>query len=213
MPLGSRLSKNQTYQAYYRRIQEIIQRPKTRVSGLVSLTLFTVAFFGLLAILPTFKTIAQLKKEIGESQEVRAKLQQKIEALDQAQELYRQVTPELGLINQVVPREVEFERLAWQIEWLAKTNQVQINSGEFGEFAVKDGQKPKTDKAGTIEITLNLISGYPELREFLDGLNKIDRLVSLDQITINSKGSQGSSEQASLLNTNIKAKAYFLPEK
>ena len=115
MKLAGKLSQRFDYRTYYNRVQQLAQQPKMRVSGLVSLTLFTVAFFGLFAILPTAKTISTLKKEIKESEEIEIGLQRKIVAMDEVQRVYLQIAEEIKAIETVIPNEVEFERLAWQV--------------------------------------------------------------------------------------------------
>jgi len=209
MKLAGKLGQKLSYKAYYHRVQQLAQQPKVRVSGLVSLTLFTVAFFGMFAILPTFKTITKLKKEIKESEEVQVKLQNKIAAMDQAQKFYLQATNDIEIVEKILPDRVKFERLAWQIQWVAKNNQVDISSGGFGEFPVKNLDREKQKELQAVEIDMVLAGSYVNIRAFLQDLAKIDRLIGFDQVSISSKSVQ---KQSGIINANIKAQAYYLPE-
>ena len=81
MNLADKLTGRSSYHQYYSRLKMVIERPTTKVSGLGILTVFTVVGFTIFAILPTFKTIASLKREIEDAKTVEAKLQQKIYSL------------------------------------------------------------------------------------------------------------------------------------
>jgi Tfp pilus assembly protein PilO len=209
MKLAGKLSQRLDYRTYYNRVQQLAQQPRMRVSGLVSLTLFAVAFFGLFAILPTFKTISALKKEIKESEEMEIGLQKKIAAMDEAQRVYLQIIDEIKIIEKVIPNGVEFERLAWQVQWTANSNQVEIVSGGFGEFPVKGSDNKNKEESQAIEINMIVAGSYTNIRAFLKNLTQIDRLIVADLVSINSKSAQ---KQPGTINANIKAKAYYLPE-
>ena len=209
MKLAGKLSQRFDYRTYYNRVQQLAQQPKMRVSGLVSLTLFTVAFFGLFAILPTAKTISTLKKEIKESEEIEIGLQRKIVAMDEVQRVYLQIAEEIKAIETVIPNEVEFERLAWQVQWTASNNQVEIISGGFSEFPVKDSDDKRKEGPQTVEINMIVAGSYANIRAFLKSLTEIDRLIMVELASISSKSAQ---KQPGTIDANIKARAYYLSE-
>lgn len=162
------------YDRYYQQIRVWDRQPKVRVSGLISLTIFTVAFFLNMAILPTFRTIAGLTKEIKDQQEVEAKLTKKAAGLITAETNYAKVINDLKLINQVLPEKEELERLAWQIQWLANQQGLTINTGSFGEFNLV-GEANKSDQT-ELSMELTIKGSYQQIRSFLQNLTKIDRL-------------------------------------
>lgn len=197
-----------SYSNYYKRFQQLAKKPETKISGLISLTIFTVAFFGMFAILPTFKTIASLNKEIEDAESVNIKLTKKIQALDTAGELYAGTIKEFDVISGVLPEKAFFERLAWQIHWLAKDKDLLISSGHFGEFFVT-GEKIKSDKE-VLELSTEIVidGTYGKIKEFVEDLVKIDRLITINEISINSKGYKNIIGKIS---ANIKLTAYYLP--
>ena len=195
------------YDRYYQHLKILGRQPKIRISGLVTLTIFTVAFFLSMAILPTFKTIAGLKKEISDQQEVEAKLTKKAAGLKTAEVNYAKVINDLKLINQVLPEKEELERLAWQIQWLANQQGLTISTGSFGEFnlvgqAAKPGQ---TELSAELTITGN----YQQIRNFLQGLTKIDRLIAVKEVNFNKQKLQGSGE----VTASLKLAGFYLPTK
>ena len=208
MNLGEKLTGRTSYNQYYTRLKMVLERPAAKVSSLASLTIFTVVFFLSFAILPTFKTIASLKREITDAKTTEAKLQQKIQSLNQAETLYAQIAPNLEILNQVLPSDPEFERLAWQLNWLAISHQLTIVSGSFTEFPVTGAVEVKPNEANTIEVALSLKGSYPSLKAFIADLNQLDRLIAVEEAIITSK-SVRTAEDA--LTTNLKLKAFYLP--
>jgi len=208
MGLVNKATLRQNYGDYYRRLQMITRRPEIRISGLVSLTIFTIVFFSLLAILPTVKTIIALKKEIEEIESVNKQMQRKIILLDEAQNIYMQVASDIVFVNEVLPDKINFEELAWQIHWLANENGVKIISENFDEFPIKNDieKEAKELKEITIELTIN--GKYENIRYFLGQLTRINRLISIEKLTVNKKR---LSQNLNTVNANIKAKAYYLP--
>lgn len=171
------------YDRYYQQLRILGRQPKIRISGLITLTIFTVAFFLNLAILPTFKTIAGLKKEISDQQEVETKLTKKMAGLKTAEVNYAKVVNDLKLINQVLPEKEELERLAWEIQWLARQTGVEINTGSFGEFNLA-GQAVKPDQT-ELAVELTIKGSYQQIRDFLQSLTKIDRLITIKEVNFN----------------------------
>ena len=165
-----------------------------------------MAFFGLFAILPTFKTIAGLKREIEDGEVVNLKLQNKIKSLSKAEDLYLEASNNISLMNQVLPEKAEFERIAWQIEWLALNKGVEIANGNYNEFSLVDtiGKVPEIQ---SMEIELTVNGSYPKIAEFISSITKIDRLISIRGVTISSK----KLRQGGVISANIKLMAYYLP--
>lgn len=202
------------YNNYYKRFQQLSKKPVFKVSGLISLTLFAVAFFGMFAILPTFKTIVKLNKDIEDNEVINGKLAKKILSLEKAEEVFAENTNNIKKINQILPEEVMFERLAWQIAFIANKNQINITSESFGEFDLLESSLKTTTSTTDKESELGLIvelavtGNYIQIKEFLENLTGIDRLISIDEVTITSKKTKSES---GLIVANIKLKAHYLP--
>lgn len=197
MTLADKLAGRTGYDQYYRRVKLLLNLPGAKVSGLVTLTIFTVVGFLIFAILPTFKTIASLKREIEDAQNVEAKLQQKIHSLNQAESLYGKVVSDLDLLTRLLPAGPEWERLAWQLYWLAGKNGLTLLSGTFDQ-AEKE----------FVPVSLSLKGSYPQIKTFVDDLNHLDRLIAVEELNISGKGlKQGDGR----LTANLKLKAFYLP--
>jgi len=208
MGLVNKTTLRQNYGDYYRRLQLITRRPEVKVSGLVSLTIFAIVFFSLLAILPTIKTIIALKKEIGEIESVNKQMQKKIMSLDKAQNIYMQIASDIVFVNEVLPDKINFEKLAWQIHWLASENGIKIISENFDGFPIKNDIEKEVKELKEVAIGLTINGKYENIRYFLRQLTRINRLISIEELTVNKKR---LSQNLNTVNANISAKAYYLP--
>ncbi|MEA3355455.1 MAG: type 4a pilus biogenesis protein PilO [Patescibacteria group bacterium] len=206
MKFGSRLNTSRDYNKYIKRLQQLSLNPVAKVSGIISLTIFTVAFFGIFAILPTFKTVGSLSKEIKDIKEINQKLSLKIKALGSAEDIYSQVVNDLELVNKMLPETASFDRLVWQIEWLAMNTEIELSSANFGEFQIVGPEIIEND-LGKIEVELTLVGGYSQIKYFVKKLNRIDRLISINDVRIANKSFLKKDNDVS---ANIKFNAYYL---
>ena len=167
MKFKNKLKTSRDYKKYIKRLQLLSSSSVAKVSGIVSLTIFVVAFFGVFAISPTFKTIGSLTKEVKEIEEVNQKLSLKIKALNSAEDSYSQALNDLEIINKVLPETVFFDRLAWQIEWLAMNTGLDLPSANFGGFQLI-GPELIENGLGKIQVAITLIGGYSETKKFVN---------------------------------------------
>lgn len=198
-----------TYNRYYRRFYSWGRQPYARMSGLAALTIFTVAFFCFFAILPTFKTIAQLKKQIQDYQTINNQLAKKAQALNTAQANYEKIIDQLTLLSRVLPSTESFETLSWQISWLANQTGVELTNGSFGSFPLKGSAGSELSE---IAIDLNLNAGYLATKNFIDQITQLDRLITIQNISLGNKNSS-SLKSGNQLNTTLKLTAAYLPQK
>lgn len=207
MNLSDKLTGRKSYEQYFSKMATMFDRPAAKATGLVSLTIFTVVFFSVFAIIPTFKTIGALTKEIEDTKNIEAKLQQKIHSLEQAEALYSQVLPKLTRLDRVLPPEPDFERFAWQLYWLANKNQVSLTSGSFDEFPFRGQSESGRDLNG-LEVNLSIQGNYLNLKNFIADLSRLDRLTQIDQITLSNKSIKNLGKG---LSANLKLKAFYQP--
>lgn len=198
-----------TYNRYYRRFYSWSQQPSSRMTGLAALTIFTIAFFSFFAILPTFKTIAQLKKQIDDYQTIHSQLAKKAQSLAAAQANYEKILDQIPQLNRVLPQTENFESLSWQISWLASQTGVEITSGSFGNFTLKGKLEPGLSE---VAIDLNISANYLSTKNFIDQINKLDRLITIQNVNLGSKNSSALKNNGRL-NTSLKLTAAFLPQK
>lgn len=200
------------YLNYYKRLKQLSQNPLTRVSGLVSLTFFTIAFFGIFAISPTLKTIAQLNKQIEDTETVNSKLKSKVKDLEKAEIVYSQVLESLDLVDRVLPEKNEFERLAWQISWLVVESGVEITSSSFGEFVIVGSQDKAEGKVQLISLDLSVSGSYNKIKAMLKKITEIDRLIEIETVSLTKNAADGGGKSQTLT-ANLKLKADYFDTK
>lgn len=196
--------------SYYRRIKEFSRRPEAKISGLISLTIFSVAFFGIFAIMPTFKTIAQLNKEIQDATTINSQLAKKIFVLEKAQELYSPQIGNLPLIDKILPSQVNFERLAWQLSWLIKEKNLELINANYDEFLIVGAGETKEPGPQSIPVEITVKGSYSQIKELSAELQKFDRLITVQQTTITGKKNKNNENK---IMASYKLAAYWLPEK
>ena len=198
----------QQYLQYFGRFKKLSEKPGARISGLISLTIFTVAFFALFALLPTFKTIASLNRQIEDAKLVNGKLAQKIAALNNVEGEYLRLAPDLTVVETVLPSEVAFERLAWQINWLTNNLGLTLVSGSFGEWFITQNPEQNEEVVG-LPIELAVSGSYAQIKTFVDQVVTIDRLITVDELNISNKGVSLDNQS---LTANLRLTAYYLPQ-
>src|SRR3989338_3056174 len=205
--IANRPLSRQQYVKYFTRFKKLSERPEARLSGLVSLTIFTVAFFGDFAILPTLKTIAALNRQLKDADLVNSKLQQKIVSLNTVEGEYIRLTPDLPAVEAVLPSTAAFERLAWQINWLVKNLGVEFVSGSFGEFFLTTTDQK--EEAVGLTVELSVAGSYSQIKTLIDQIVTLDRLITLNDVSISNKRVTLNNQS---LTANLKLTAYYLPE-
>lgn len=201
-----KFASKQEYLRFYQRFRQLSQKPGARLSGLVSLTIFTIAFFIMFAILPTLQTIAQLNRQIADAKLVDTKLQQKLTALNRAEAEYLKLTPNLNLINDVVPGKANFDRLAWQINWLVNNLNLQITGGSFGEFFLKT--TANDNQLTALPMELAVTGNYQQIKALVEQIVNLDRLITVDELAISNKKINLRNQA---ITASLKMTAYYLP--
>ncbi|MEK7622888.1 MAG: type 4a pilus biogenesis protein PilO [Patescibacteria group bacterium] len=201
---------NVNHSDYYRRLKEFSRQPEAKISGLISLTIFTVTFFGIFAIMPTFKTIAQLNKEIQDATTINNQLAKKVFVLESAQELYSQQIDNLPLIDKILPAQISFERLTWQLSWLIKEKGLELVNANYDEFLIVGASETKEPGPQSMPMEITVKGSFSQIKELTAALQKFDRLITLQQATITSKKNKNDDNK---IMANFKLATYWLPEK
>lgn len=205
MPVNLGLSNRYyRYRHYAFDISSLYKKKKARVYTGVILSLFTVAFFGSFAIRPTLVTISGLLKEIKDKKEVVAKMDQKIDSLNRAQMNYTQVRDQLSLVEESLPLDPNLPLLLKQFESLARLSSVTLESVRFEETNLQGEKEKKESQA--VGFSLTLVSNYENLKNFLNSLDTLRRIVSVESFGFTSQ-KEGEVQQLTL---TIKANAHYL---
>lgn len=189
-------------------VSPIFKSRRNQAYTMIVLSLFAMSFFGFMAVRPTLKTIATLKRKIIDNTEVNQKLEQKINALVQAQDEFKRIQPDLGKVYSLLPERAEFPLLLSKLENVAKVHNTTITNLQFEPILLygTDAETPiapppvtqedttsptsKSVLGETTEITpfnfeLTFTGNYQDLIALLDRLTKFERLLTINSVQIN----------------------------
>jgi Tfp pilus assembly protein PilO len=189
-------------------LKQLYSQPQFRVTANLFLSVITCLFFVSFAIRPTLSTIASLKKQIKDEQQVLTLLEQKVQALKTAEETYYQSQSHFDSLDRAIPTNPEVSRLATQITYLANLHNVLVESIGVDQFNLVDN-KPVDKKTPaekiTVEFTLSFEGGWNDTKTFLEDLERIDRIVTIS--TVNQTVSEN------IISTTINGQVYYFPKK
>lgn len=197
----------QRYRHYFNAVGQIYAQKKVRTYGGIVLSLFAIAFFLIFAIKPTLVAIASLKKEIQDQQEIADKLDKKISALSQAQQIYYQLLPDFSLIDEAMPKTPDLGNLAILLEVIASRNSVALGSVLFNLTPLQwSGQNLKDPQLATFSISVD--GTYENLNNFLSMITRTKRLTAINSLGFrpSKKNVEGSNNNLTL---TVSANGYY----
>jgi len=189
------------YRRYFFNIRQFYKGKKARVYTEIVLYFLTTAFFLFFAIRPTVLTISELIKKIKDQRLIAQKLEEKINALNLAQQELRAIQDNLYLVDQALPKDSQISILIKQIEFLGIRNNVVIEGVQYSSLPLKD--KIQEGKKEEVKFKTGVSGNYQDLKNFLFSLFNLRRIIIIDEFgfKVNKEGN---------LVLNIGAKAFFL---
>ena len=188
--------------AYFENVIDLKNKRTIQFTYLV-LTVIALTFFGLFAINPTLTTIAKLERELDDNQFVDDQLQRKIQNLSSLQTSYAGISNDLPMIESSIPKNPQAPILIAQVQSVAKTNNVTLLSTQV--FPVELNENAKTDKNQSAFSFIILGEGSnSSISDFVDRMSKMQRVISLDQITLTKR-----ADSSDLLQISLRGSAYF----
>ena len=190
--------KNVNYEKYYRDLLPYLKQEKNQQYIALILTFGASIFFALFAINPTLSTIAKLRREITDGKIVDQKLAQKINSLSSLSQQYQTVQNDISYILDAVPQKAEAPTLIAQIQSVAKNSSVSISSIDVSPIDLNDQQGSNS----TFNFDLSVAGNYQGLQTFMSSLINMQRVISIDSISITKGDGQ-------TLQLNLKGTAYY----
>lgn len=175
----------------------------------ILLSLATISVLGLFALRPTLVTIGSLTSRIREKEETIQKLDQKINALRQAQEAKSRQSANISLLTEAIPDNSSPHTFYPQVEGLSTRNQVGLVTYSIDKAVVKgvssgQGDRPSgSNIAGEQYLTgsFSFASDYQSIQRFMLELENMIRPAEITDYTL---GPKAGEEQLVGLILNIK---------
>lgn len=216
------------YRRYYQSIEPLLAKPKAQNYTTVVFSFLAVSLFGWYAIRPTIQTILTLRREIQDKTEISQKMEDKINALIQAQATYSEVEAAIPTLNEALPANPDAIPLVVQLRNLARLANVNLSSVQLpavplvAKEATPSGTKSKTpaksDKQQPFEVTAAVTGDYEGILKFLVGLRQMRRIVSIGSIYVvpHTRFDVSASDSATItaqeLQLTIQMTSYYLME-
>src|SRR3989344_2050602 len=169
--MAARWQQNyQLYRRYLRNLSLMYQR-REDVQTYVELllTMSVIIIFALFAIRPTFVTITELAVQIDSKEDTIEQLDQKIDSLSEAQDLFNQNRVAIALVDSTIPNEPLPDIFTRQFEGLTKKKE------EVDLFPVD---------ASSWEYSWDVGGSYDKLFLLLKEIEKMRRPLFIDQISL-----------------------------
>ena len=203
-------------QHYSRDLQRYYRMPATQVSLTLVLSLFIVAIFIIFALGPTLVAITTLQTTITDSQQTLQQLDTKINTLKVITTQFTAIKPTLSTLNLSIPNTgAAYSPLTMTIDALATQAGVSMESETVGStllysriLAPFDPNKAQTVVA--LPLTIRVVGSYPQITQFLTQLLSIDRIVSLNTVTI--AKSSSTKTGTTIVTLDVSGNAYYLAD-
>lgn len=195
-------------------LQKLAKDKKARSFAWLSMTIFAISFFSVVAIRPTLVTIAKLTREIKDKKEANKQLEDKINTLIAAQDEYVKNSDNIFLLDQSLPKKSEFPLFAFSLEQLASGSGIEIKSFSFEKiFITKNTNAKLANQAYSIlGFSLTASGDYFKLKDFISKLETSRRIIKVDGVSFKQakkKTTQASELPSSEIVISVSGKAFF----
>lgn len=198
MKIQKDLLKNFSTSKYLKNLPDFQEERTKNVTTLV-LTLVTLSIFGLFAISPTLSTIANLRKQLDDSNLVHEKLEEKIANLELLNRQYNLIEKDVPLILTAVPQTPDTSRLVGQLQAIALFSSVQITRIQVFQVEVSQSKT----KNPSFVFSIGVLGTSDNISNFLLLLSNFDRIVTIDIL------SQNLQEENGITQLELRGKAYY----
>lgn len=196
------LFKNLQKKKFFEALPNFKEEKMQKFTTLV-FTVTALSFFGLFAISPTLSTIANLNKQLSDNKFVDQQLQDKINNLYLLQQKYSQLTPDLPYVLDSFPKNPQVPLLVAQLQSLAQSSNIAITSLQTFEVEVPNSSV-STKKYYAYSFSISAGGSYENLSKFVNSVVKMQRIVSINILTLSRNTGEGPPTQL-----NFKGTAYF----
>jgi len=209
-----KFSLPQEYRKYYRSLEPMLAKPKTKRYSTVIFFFLTIALFGWYAIRPTIQTILYLQKEIVDKKAVNIHMDEKINALIEAQAILENIQPRREVITKAVPKNPLAVDIARQLQNLANTTQASLSAIQIGSVPILTATTSAAltsyvVKHVPIPINISVDGPYFVLASFMNGLLAMQRIVTIDSIFFSPNKSGVPQPGITAIQLQLKLNAFY----
>lgn len=169
------------YSKKYPELFKFYERQRTISYIFIILTLFTVSFFGIFAIMPTLSTITTLKKQKADNELVAQKLKTKLNNLNQLKQLYSANTGAIQKVDAAIPETAQIPIVVKKVEALAQQNNLFISNIVTGPITLYPTEN-KNPPLYSYTLSMSLIGDTQNINSFISQIINLDRIIGIETI-------------------------------
>lgn len=214
-----------SYRRYYQKLTPLLKQRKVQALTMIILSIFSVSFFSFFAIRPTIRTIVVLQKQIEDRSLVDEQLEQKINALIEAQTNYQEVEPLVPVIYSLLPDTPNLTSLLIKLEGLTQDTNATISAISVSPVILSTDKvstqetipdQPQEDTDVLADEDTNAIpflfsvsySGtYEELKSILQKLISTDRIVFVNNLELKTR----DTNSGGVIIQSMDLQGYYFP--
>lgn len=184
------------YQGFFLNIVDLYKkRQDLRMFTEVILSLTTIIIFLVFALKPTVLTIINLVQEIQSKKDTITQLDQKITALQSAQNIYSEQSSFIPVAESSIPSNPQPEAFVRQVEGISSKDSVNILGISVGQVTLTGTEtqkaklsdlKPVSSKAKEMSVSISASGNFSNLASFINDLDNLRRPIKIDILGINS---------------------------
>lgn len=171
----------------------------------ITLSLFCVSFFGLFAIRPTLITAVKLIKEVSDLKKLNLQYENKISNIIKAQSEYEKIRDSLYLVDEALPFNAQFPKLARGLESFSTNSNIRLNQLQIDAAPIS--QLPSAKKLQNYGFILIGVGDYPAVSSLLTRLINWQRIINIKSLDLYHEGGSISAN----LRISMKADSYYEP--
>lgn len=176
------------YKRYYQSLEPVLEKPKTRLYSTIIFFFMVISLFGWYAIRPTVNTILYLRREIADKTEVNKKMDDKINALIQAQTAYEAIQDKLPILDEAISTKPNVFPYIIRLRELAAETGATISATQVSSSPItseqQNQQKKPGNKPSTINVTLTISGPYVNVKQLLSEITTLRRLGTITSLSI-----------------------------
>ncbi len=187
-------------------------KPVAKISLEMFFSLTLVIVLAVFAIKPTLGTIAQLRTEIEQKEELVGRLQSKNNTLQSAKQQYAQEEVNIELLSQALPPTADLIPALKTVEKIATDTNVIMRSASVRQIPDETSELQTAQDAQKLNLPISttIVGNYADIRRFVETLDNSRR--TFDVVSINFSVEESRDSQLLQATISINAPYFGIPQ-
>ena len=197
--------KNNLIHKTRKRLAPVVKSPKAASYFTISLSLFSLSFFGLFAIRPTLITAVSLLKEVNDLRNLSQDFENKISNIISAQSEYEKIRNSITLVDKALPENSDLPKFARSMERMSIKNEITLNQLQIDSAPVSLSKN--AGNLNNFNFIMIAVGQYEKLNAFLDDVVNNIRIINISSLDFSPEG----GTESGIMRMSIKGKVYYEP--